>query len=601
MTRAMAGLALALVACAKDIRVADSGEPADDARIEDASIEDHPPLDSGDHGDTGAMDLGTDAGIDSGADAGDLGVDSGCVQQCGARRCGPDPVCGLPCGMCGDTESCLSDGSCFAECAPGTSQCTNDGFGYQPCGLNDILGARDLGGRVGCAAGAACGADGRCARDACLPVQVMLVVDRSASLSGNSAWVWVKDEVVAAVGARENVGSYGLRTFPFGNCQAGAALAATGHSKDTIAAAITAPDANASSPIAAALNGIENGFSGGDDGRAVFLLTDGGDSCSPSSESEAIVSRLHRSGVRTYTFALSPSADRSLLDRLALLGGTGTATRAYDAATLRRSLSAALADLGACQNPHGRVAVGGYHSCATYPDGHIACWGRNLSQQLEAPLVGVFHPIAAATDATCAIGADEHVSCWGRNDHGEIIAPTTGTFVEITGGDSHFCALRRDGTVACWGNNDSRQATPPAGETFTHITAGGFFTCGIRADDTVTCWGSGAGLSGGYKQIDAGSFSMCGITLDDALVCSSNPNPPLGSFVRVSDGDEHGCGVRNTGEIVCWGSDFMGMSTPPSTGFFVDVDAGYEHTCAVRDDDRIFCFGADFDGQSTPP
>ncbi len=47
-----------------------------------------------------------DAGTDAGTDAGE------CVAACGARRCGPDPVCGRSCGSCGSGETCTSLGAC---------------------------------------------------------------------------------------------------------------------------------------------------------------------------------------------------------------------------------------------------------------------------------------------------------------------------------------------------------------------------------------------------------------------------------------------------------------------------------------------------------
>ena len=40
-----------------------------------------------------------------------------CVQECGERQCGPDPVCGLSCGRCSDPDfPACNDGTCEATC-----------------------------------------------------------------------------------------------------------------------------------------------------------------------------------------------------------------------------------------------------------------------------------------------------------------------------------------------------------------------------------------------------------------------------------------------------------------------------------------------------
>lgn len=608
-------VALLLASCAREIRTADSGS-IDAGLGADGTPEDTPDAasapDSGLSSDSGvALDVeppdsgaAPDSGV--GPDSGELpdtglAPDGGCVPACGTRTCGPDPVCGQTCGSCTDTQACAAGGMCLEECRPGATICSPDGFGLQSCGLNDVLGFRDYGARVPCAGGQACDpASHACQRSACLPAQVMIVLDRSASLSANSAWVWVKDDVLGTLRSHEHVGAYGLRTFPSGACAAGPVMTPALVSAAAIEAAIAPPTVEASSPLAAALSGLDAAFSGADEGRAIFLLTDGNDSCAPAGEAEAIVSRFHRAGIKTYTFALSRSADRLALDRLAALGGTGSATLTPVAGQLRRALDAALSDLGACRDPHGTVAAGGYHSCATYPDGRVRCWGRNSSNQCDTPLTGTFRAAAAATDASCALRADGHVLCWGRNDYGQIIAPTTGSFVEVVGGVNHFCARRQDGSVDCWGDDRDGQSSPPAAERFVSITAMGFASCGLRADHSVDCWGRGSPLQGSYRAIDGGSFSLCGIRLDGSLECAGTDPPPTGVFTKVSAGDMHGCAIRDTGELACWGWNGQGMATPP-VGRFVDVSTGLNHSCAVREDDVILCFGADFDGQATPP
>ncbi|MEK7784420.1 MAG: PQQ-binding-like beta-propeller repeat protein, partial [Chloroflexota bacterium] len=52
--------------------------------------------------DAGFVDAGVDGGVH---DAGE------CAPNCGARECGPDPVCGTSCGSCA-SGTCSSDGQC---------------------------------------------------------------------------------------------------------------------------------------------------------------------------------------------------------------------------------------------------------------------------------------------------------------------------------------------------------------------------------------------------------------------------------------------------------------------------------------------------------
>lgn len=39
-------------------------------------------------------------------------TDTVCIQNCGDRVCGPDPVCELSCGTCPEGQTCTSDGQC---------------------------------------------------------------------------------------------------------------------------------------------------------------------------------------------------------------------------------------------------------------------------------------------------------------------------------------------------------------------------------------------------------------------------------------------------------------------------------------------------------
>jgi len=76
-----------------------------------------------------------------------------CEPDCSGRECGPDPLCGQPCGACGAHEQCEVNGTCV--CVPDCvgRQCGADGCGSS-CGT--------------CEAGFECRPEGTCA-PVCVP------------------------------------------------------------------------------------------------------------------------------------------------------------------------------------------------------------------------------------------------------------------------------------------------------------------------------------------------------------------------------------------------------------------------------------------------
>ncbi len=73
-------------------------------------------------GDSGEQRLCTCAGGGIGVQErlpGDLGWSEcacACQPECGQRDCGPDPLCGLNCGMCGASQHCDDGGRCVSDC-----------------------------------------------------------------------------------------------------------------------------------------------------------------------------------------------------------------------------------------------------------------------------------------------------------------------------------------------------------------------------------------------------------------------------------------------------------------------------------------------------
>ncbi len=97
--------------------------------------------------------------------------------------------------------------------------------------------------------------------------------------------------------------------------------------------------------------------------------------------------------------------------------------------------------------------------------------------------------------------------------------------------------------------------------------------CGLRANGQLVCWGS--------------DFS-------------GSTTPPAGSFAQVDAGHDYSCAVRSDGSLACWGWNDRGQASPPA-GEFQTVAAGYQHSCGLRVDGRLACWGDEHDGQTSPP
>jgi len=68
------------------------------------------------------------------------------------------------------------------------------------------------------------------------------------------------------------------------------------------------------------------------------------------------------------------------------------------------------------------LAAGAVHTCADLDD--LACWGLNLSGQLDAPAgVGPFVELSAGGSHTCGRLAGGGVVCWGSNASGQCSVP----------------------------------------------------------------------------------------------------------------------------------------------------------------------------------
>ncbi len=139
------------------------------------------------------------------------------------------------------------------------------------------------------------------------------------------------------------------------------------------------------------------------------------------------------------------------------------------------------------------IAAGGYHSCARYEDGGIACWGENRFGQLGdgtrkssnsalrvQGLAAKARSLAVGFSFSCALLENNEVHCWGSDELGELgggnAAPSTKAanpalpptqvllgqssgqkVVSLVAGGTHACAQMQDGNIECWGANEFGQ------------------------------------------------------------------------------------------------------------------------------------------------
>jgi formylglycine-generating enzyme required for sulfatase activity len=125
----------------------------------------------------GDADVDTDADGDEEVD-GDVEADGDadedvCVPECGARVCGPDPVCEMSCGECDGNETCNPAGLCECNneecdgeccgagetCSALDGTCCSPDCGTRECGLDPVCGLESCG---ACEGLEDCGDDGMC-------------------------------------------------------------------------------------------------------------------------------------------------------------------------------------------------------------------------------------------------------------------------------------------------------------------------------------------------------------------------------------------------------------------------------------------------------
>ncbi|MFC5183326.1 RCC1 domain-containing protein [Actinomadura harenae] len=125
------------------------------------------------------------------------------------------------------------------------------------------------------------------------------------------------------------------------------------------------------------------------------------------------------------------------------------------------------------------LVAGNFHTCALEQDGSMWCWGENKYGQIGdgsvkiatkptqvTGLPGTPAHIIAGGYHTCATFSDGGMSCWGQNNFGQLGDGTNANSRKpvpvkgfrpgptlITAGGLHTCAAYSDGAIDCWGLN----------------------------------------------------------------------------------------------------------------------------------------------------
>lgn len=290
-----------------------------------------------------------------GHDAGgrDTGASCPADKDCSGRVCGPDPVCGLSCGTC-NSGTCNGNGQCIGgqTCTQGSRRCSTDNYGFEACGYNPDNSIIEYGPRIPCSVNESC-SGGICSTTSseCRAVETVVLLDRSSSMLSGDIWTWVLDVIKATILYRDAENAFGFRQFPSGSgCSVGSLVPLGRHNGSNIVNSISAPTSGASTPIEQALTGLRSAYGDPNDGQAVILISDGDETCDTAAGAIEEASALLHSGTLVYTIAVTTTANRTLLDNIAQVGGTGSSRLVTDAQGLWDGLEEIFAELAACRD-----------------------------------------------------------------------------------------------------------------------------------------------------------------------------------------------------------------------------------------------------------
>lgn len=281
------------------------------------------------------------------------------------------------------------------------------------------------------------------------------------------------------------------------------------------------------------------------------------------------------------------------------------------------------------------VSAGDGYTCAILLDGHMACFGDGLDDQLGAGENGVFAEaqlvdgewasVSAGNVHTCGISAAGELYCWGSDAFGALGHEEGSGSVPQRVGDAsdwesvsanmvHTCGIRAGGALYCWGSNLNGALglgsevegapTPTQVEVdgvsgWAEVTAGNSFTCALTDGGALYCWG-------------IESSGVVGPAGDDVFEPQAYQGDLI--FSSLDAGHEHTCGVveldAGRQDAYCWGEGRqykLGTSetrrenspTPRAVGSveLTSVVSGYAHSCGLAADGTLHCWGHNSFGQ----
>ena len=191
------------------------------------------------------------------------------------------------------------------------------------------------------------------------PADVIIVLDRSGSMSSSSKWTYAKTAVNTLTSQYKTAMNFALMLFPgpAGSCSTAimdVPVAPNNGSKITWKLNSTGP--TGMTPMAAALNSAKGYLAGMKvpKKRYVLLITDGSPNCTPSNPIPP-VQQLLGMGIKTFVVGFGSGVNASTLNNLANAGGTAKATgtkyyQANSATDLKTVLSTIGGLMSCCGN-----------------------------------------------------------------------------------------------------------------------------------------------------------------------------------------------------------------------------------------------------------
>jgi alpha-tubulin suppressor-like RCC1 family protein len=215
------------------------------------------------------------------------------------------------------------------------------------------------------------------------------------------------------------------------------------------------------------------------------------------------------------------------------------------------------------------IDAGTFHACVIRAsDRSLMCWGHNQHLAVGTTPVDatLSTPQLLATTQTtvslglghrhsCATYPNESVTCWGRGEYGQLgngtltdRQPTNAINLSgsnVASGGRHTCGIDTAGVLRCCGRNrdgelgrgtsDLNPHTDCAvvGSGYTAIASGAGGTCAIHDSGKLACWGDVAPADGTYDLF---------LTPHDSSITDA---------AKLSFSFYHACAIRQTGELVC--------------------------------------------------